>query len=165
MIEVFNKEKIIEFLRDEDEIANLNMIGAIENIDGSIFNNPEDRLRIFVDDEDNPNGVVVQEYSYWFYVYAKNDGFIYYIKEHFFRDKKTYGFDAVDKRVYDILLEGREMDWDEVCELLYMDPKDFVPYDNQIELTDGLPSDARIIDDHYTFKDEISYDFILDNLN
>lgn len=164
MIEVFNKEKIIQFLRAEDEIANLNMIGAIENVDGTLFNDPEDRLRIFVDDEENPNGVVVQEHSYWYYVYARNDEFIYYIKEHFFKDKKEYGFDAVDKKVYDILLEGREMDWDEVCELLYIDPKAFVPYENQLVLTDGLSSDAKIIDDHYTFKDEYSYKFIQDNL-
>ena len=164
MIEVFNKEKIIEFLRNEDEIANLNMIGAIENIGQGIFGNPEDRLRMYVDDRNHPNGVIVQEHQYWHYVYAKNETFIHYIKESYFAHLKEYGFDAVDKLVYDILLEGETMDWHEVCTLLYLNPSEFVSNDNEIELTDGTVDDARLIDDMYTYKEEGSYEFIYDNL-
>lgn len=163
MVEVFDKEKVISFLK-EDEIANLNIIGAIKNIGMGIFNNPLDRLRMYVDNEDNPNGVVVQEHQYWFYVYARNDAFIYHIKKTFFSKLSSYGFDAVDKRVYDILLEDNHMAWDEVCSLLYLDPNEFEPVEPTIDLTDGHESDARLIDDHYTYKEEGSYDFIRDNL-
>ena len=164
MIEVFDKKTIITFLREEDEIANLNMIGAIENIDQGIFDNPNDRLRMYVDNVTSPNGVVVQEHEYWFYVYAKNDEFIYYIKNNFFNQFDEYGFDAVDKKVYDILLDGEPMDWDEVCELLYYDPKSHKVYESKLELTDGTIDDARLVDDYYTFKDETSFEFIQDNL-
>lgn len=164
MIEVFDKKQMIEFLRTEDEIANLNMIGAIENIKGDIFNNPKDQLRMFVDNIEAPNGAIVQEYSYWYYVYAKNEAFIYYIKEHFFKDKLSYGFDAVDRRVYDILKEGETLEWEEICELLYVIPSEFKAHAGEYTITDGTTADAEIINDHYTFKDEITYDFILDNL-
>ncbi|MCH4888635.1 GNAT family N-acetyltransferase [Acidaminobacter sp. JC074] len=164
MIEVFDKEWVIDFLRKEDEISNLNMIGAIQNIEYGIYNNPNDRLRMYVDDLASPRGVILREHDYWYYVYAKDDDFIYHVKENFFNELDEFGFNAVDKRVYDILLEGEDLDWDEVCELLYYDPKGHRPYKSNLELTDGCVGDAVTVDDHYTYKDETSYDFIYDDL-
>ncbi len=164
MIRVYNKEKIISFLREEDEIANLNIIGAIENITKGLFDDPEDDLMIYVDDEENPNGVIVNEHSYWYYVYAKNDAFIYHIRDHFFNKLEEYGFDAVDHRVFEILSENKTIEWEEPCTLLSVDKEIFKPYKSKLLLTDGTVADSKIIDEHYTFKDEFSHTFIYDDL-
>lgn len=164
MYSIDDKEFIIDFLRREDEIANLNIIGAIENINEGLFDDPEDDLKIYVDDLKSPNGVVVNEHTYWYYVYAKNDDFIYHIRDHFFSNIEEYGFDAVDKRVFEILSKDQCVEWEEPCTLLYVDPKTYQKVECKFDLTEGSIDDAETVDEHYTFKDEFSLTYIKDNL-
>lgn len=157
-----NKEYIIEYLKKEDEIANLNIIGALQNINKTIFNNSEDDLEIYVDQLNSPNWIIVKEYSYWHYIYVKNYDYVHYLKKEYFDKLSEYGVDACDEKVYEILSNDRKLDWIENCILLYVD--DEVNYINKIQIESGMISDAKEINDYYTFKDECSLEFIKDNL-
>jgi len=160
MIEVFNKEEIIDFLRNEDELSNLNMICAIENIDRGIYGRDQDRLRIYVDDEENPNGVLVREHDYWYYIYHKNDIFLEKAKR-YFDNLGEYGVDACDKYVYDYMIKDRNLEWDEHCLLYYHNE---VSEKSSIDLESLTLDDAEIVNSFYTYKDEESIHFIRDNI-
>lgn len=162
--EIFNKEWICNFLREEDEIANLNILGVIDHVDKGIFNNPKDQLKMYVDDEENPKGVLVVEHEYWHYIYAKNQQFLDHLKTHYFSRDKAYGFAAVDDEVYQYFKEAYTLEWDEFCHLLYVDPKKFQPITPSIDITSGTEADVKLVNDLYTFKEEGSDDFIRDNL-
>lgn len=160
MIEVFDKDRIIEILK-EDEIANLNMICAIENIDMGIYGQKEDRLRIYVDDEIEPSGVIVREHNYWFYIYHRHEKFLKVAKD-FLDQFDEYGVDACDKKVYDYMIKDRIVEWDEHCYLYYHDIQVEKP---SIKLESLRPEDADLVNDHYTYKDETSIHFIRDNIS
>lgn len=160
MIKYTNKEKIIEFLRNEDEIANLNMIGAIENITGHKDGKP--LLEIYVDNLEHPNGVIVKEYDYWHYIYHRNTEFLRNAKENYFDALESYGVDASDEAVYNYLKKDRMLEWEEFCTLLYLD--EMKVYEPKVPIYDGCIEYANMINDHYTYKDEESLYFIKDNL-
>lgn len=160
MIKCNDYPRIISFLKSEDEIANLNIIGAIENLKDQVFKDPKYKLEIFVDDEESPNGVVVREHEYWYYIYAKNDAFILQAKTELFDAVDEYGVDATDEHVYKLLIENRNKEWEEPCELLFMDKDKFFMPTPQIEIGDGCVDDAELINSHYTYKDEFSLYFI-----
>lgn len=160
MIRSYDVDKIVQFLIEEDELANLNMLGAIRNIKGDIFNNPKDQVEIYVDDLNHPNGVVVREHEYWHYVYAKNDAFVLQAKEELFDHYTEYGINASDESVFKLLTKDRILDWEEPCVLFYVDKHDLVPHTATLKLDDGTVKDADLINEHYTFKDEFSLKFI-----
>jgi len=164
MIKVIDKAWIKTFLKNEDEIATLHMVGAINNVDGSLFSNPKDQVVIYVDSLENPMGVIVQEHEYWHYIYAKNDDFVLQAKREYFDQLEEYGIDACNKRAYDLLIDDREMEWEEHCKLLYLDPVDYQTIDYRYKLSKGTISDTDVINDHYTYKDEYSRVFIEDGL-
>lgn len=164
MIQIFDKQKIIDYLKAQDEILNLNIIGAIENISPEKFGSETAGLEIYVDDPESPNGVVVREHGYWHYCYGENDDFIYLAKAEIFDHYDAYGIDASHQRVFEILKEGRTLEWEEPCKLLYLKPEDFKPVDNRLNLADGTTDLAEIINEHYTFKDESSLYFIEESL-
>ncbi len=165
MIKCTDKEFIIDYLRKEDEIANLNIIGVINNLKKSLFNNPADELEIFVDNLEKPNYVMVREHEYWHYIYSRDDKYIEILKEEYFIEKKEYGFSAVDPKTFKLISEGREVEWKEECKLLYLDKENFKSNESSLDICSCTLEDAEEINDLYTFKDEISIEFIKDNIS
>lgn len=164
MYEVNDKLWAIEYLRQNDEILNLNIIGAIENISPDQFNNPKAELKIYVDDLSHPSGMIVQEHEYWHYVYASNEAFVHKAKVDYFDALDSYGIDASSEMVYKILIEDREMEWEEHCILLYLDPNTFSNHKTTLDIRKGDTSYKDLVNDHYTYKDEESLYFIEESL-
>lgn len=164
MIEVKNKKRIIDYLREEEPIANLNLIGAIENIDGTLFDNASDAVAILVDNLEEPTGVIVREHEYWHYVYHKEEAFLETAYNDYFSTLGEYGFDATDMTVYEFFKSKGELEWDEPCYLYYVNPSDYIHHESTLFIDEVTLSDAEEIDDLYTFKDEYSRVFIEDNI-
>lgn len=164
MIRCYDNEFIIGYLKQEDEISNLNIIAVVENVDTSISNNPSDGLEIYVDDIKSPNCVVVREYNYWHYVYAKNEKYLDLLKKDYFDKNNNFGVSGSDEKVFRKLSEGRTLEWEEHCILLWLDKDDFKIIKSELDITDAVVGDAKIIDDYYTFRDETSYEFIKDDI-
>ncbi len=160
----YDKELIINFLTEEDEISNLNIIAIIKNFDGALFKSSIEELEIYVDDIKNPNCVVVKEYDYWHYIYARNEKYLDLLKRDYFDKNLNFGVSGSDEKVFKKLKEGRNIEWEEHCILLWLDKDEFKLNESELDITDAIVEDAKIIDDYYTFKDETSYEFIKDDI-
>lgn len=144
-----NSKVIMDFLK-EDLLINLNIIGIIEN---------EAEVKIYVDNVENPKGIVVDK-GYFYYIYSKNDDFIEEVIESFNKDG-YYGFSGIEKSIAD-KIKGRYkvVEWDNPCTLYYL-PKenlDFGKIKNEVRSIDV--KDAEIIDFHYEFRDSSSIEEI-----
>ncbi|MBN2797154.1 MAG: GNAT family N-acetyltransferase [Clostridia bacterium] len=164
MIKIFDKNWAIEYLKEKDYISNLNIIGAIQNISVEQFESSEAILEIFVDDVNQPKGIIVKEHEYWHYIYAEHDDFIAYAKKAYFDQLPSYGIDACDEKAYEILKKDRVLEWEERCILLYVDPKTFKPIEKKSDIRRGTVKDKEMVNDFYTFKDDSSLYFIEESL-
>lgn len=141
LIQTQNSKAIMDFLR-EDLLINLNIIGIIEN---------EPEAKIFVDNVENPKGIVVDK-GYFNYIYSKDVSFIEEVIESFNKDG-YYGFAGIENSIGDKIKERyKVIDWNNPCTLYYL-PKenlDLTMIKNEVKDIDI--KDAEIIDSYYEFR-------------
>lgn len=144
-----NSKAIMDFLK-EDLLINLNTIGIIEN---------ESKVKIYVDNVENPKGIVVDN-GYFHFIYSKNDDFIEEVIDGFNEDG-YYGFPGIEKSIADKIKERyKVVDWDNPCTLYYL-PKenlDLRKIKNEVRSIDV--KDAETINYYYEFKDSGSIEEI-----
>ncbi|MFL0247721.1 GNAT family N-acetyltransferase [Candidatus Clostridium stratigraminis] len=136
-----NSKAIVDFLK-KDLLINLNIMGIIEN---------EPKAKIFVDNVENPKGIVVDN-GYFHYIYSKEDNFLEKIMESFNKDG-YYGFSAIEKSIADKIKDRyKVIDWDNPCTLYYL-PKENLNLEsikNEVRTIDV--KDAETINGFYEFQ-------------
>jgi len=109
LIKTTVNDSIIEFLK-KDYLINLNILGVLENV-------PE--AEIYVDDVDNPSGVLVKQNEYMHLLYSKNDDFINEVVEVYLKTD-FYGFSAVEASIAEKIMKKKEVTWDSPVTVYYM---------------------------------------------
>jgi GNAT superfamily N-acetyltransferase len=140
IIKTEKSKAIMNFLK-ENLLVNLNTIGAIENI-------PE--AEIFVDDVENPKGVIVKK-GYFYYIYSEEDSFIDEFANTFLKDG-FYGFAGIDAAIATRIKKKFQVSWENPCTLYYL-PKenlDLSLIKNPVQDIDL--KDLEIIDKYYEFR-------------
>lgn len=141
--------KLTNSVRDfllQDEINNLNIFGILENVDDT---------KIYVDNIENPSGVIVVE-DYFNYIYTENDEFIELVIDEFFSKSGEYGFSAVKSEIANKIKNRFELQWENPCTLYYYPNKNIDLKNINSEIRNLKIEEANIVDDYYTFKDEDS---------
>jgi len=145
LIKTNNSKIVIEYLK-KDLIINLNMLGILENVSD---------VEIFVDNEEQPNGVILRK-NYFHYIYTKSDDFINNTVDNFFTEEGFYGFSGVEDSIADKLRAKVQVNWESLCRLYYLPEENFKP---KCIKTKGNPvniKDAEIIDEYYPYRNNYS---------
>lgn len=133
---------ILNFLKKE-WLTNQNILGVIENIPWA---------QIFVDDVDNPTGVLVKKDDYMHYVYTENDAFIEELRSNYLKEG-FFGFSGVEGKLADKLKSGYVLGWESPCTVYYLPEGKFDP-GLKINATERIRlEDAETVDKFYQYRD------------
>lgn len=136
-----NSKAIMDFLK-KDLLINLNIIGIIEN---------EPNVNIFVDNVENPKGIVVDN-EYFHFIYSRDDAFLEEVIECFNKDG-YYGFSGVEKSIADKIKERyKTVDWDNPCTLYYLPKENLDLSKIKSEVKSIDVKDAETINHFYEFQ-------------
>ncbi len=147
MKKITEPEKLANLLA-KDEIIHLNIKWTIELID---------EYELFVDNRETPQGYVLQKRD-WNIFYADNEE----AEKILLADllDKPQKFAGVMEEAYEAIARRREIDWQEKCFLYFLDPDDFTYQEPEHEVDNLKPADAKIVDQHYTYRNPDSLDYI-----
>lgn len=149
LIKTEKSDAIMNFL-NQTFLTNENIIGIIENVPWA---------EIYVDNIQEPKGVLVKKDDYMHYVYTQDDAFIEELCESFF-EKGYYGFSGVEGSLAEKIRKRFTLDWESPCTLYYMPPENL-----NIELKKSMTEkikleDAEIVNHFYTYKNNWSLETI-----
>ncbi|MBS4537966.1 GNAT family N-acetyltransferase [Clostridium sp. D2Q-11] len=147
MKKISNLDKINALL-NKDKIATINIQGRMKY---------EKKWSILVDDTDNPNGIIFKN-GYWNIIYSPNDTIAKNLINHL--KEKELGFAGVLIKYYNMMKESNKIDWDEICHLYYIDPKEIKIPQIRHNVEKLRLEDAEIVNEFYTYKDEDSIEYI-----
>ncbi len=139
----------MSFLKKE-WLINQNILGIIENVPWA---------QIYVDDVDNPTGVLVKKDDYMHYIYTENDAFIEdlcnnYLNEGFF------GFSGVEGKLAEKLRSRYTLGWESPCTLYYL-PEGKFDASLKANATERIrPEDAETVDKFYQYRDSGTLEII-----
>jgi len=155
-MEVFNLIRLqnkttIEKLVSEDKIANLNVIGRMNN---------EEHWEFFVDNIENPKGFIYKSNN-WFIPFSLDDKIIEKMLKGL-EGNKEYSFAGVLKKYYDMIKKEREIEWEEPCYLYYMDRESLNLRDKNHVVESLKLDDVETVNEFYTYKDEESLEYLKD---
>jgi hypothetical protein len=140
---------IIEFLK-KDYIINLNILGVLENV-------PE--AEIYVDNVNNPAGVLVKKNAYMHYLYSKDDDFINEVADEYLKTG-FYGFSGVEASVAEKIMGKHVVCWESPVTVYYM-PEENLDKDlikNPLRPIDI--KDAEEVDKYYKYSSRDSLEAI-----
>lgn len=150
-------DSIINFLKS-DYIINLNILGVIENVP---------KAEIYVDNVDNPTGVLVKENDYMHFLYSNNDNFL---NEFFEEYLKTgfYGFSGVEWSIAEKLKkrisENSVISWESPVTVYYMPKENLNPDLKRNPVCSIDIKDAEEVDKFYTYKSDRSLETIKNDI-
>lgn len=137
-----NIKKII----DKDLIANLNIIGILEN---------QENAKIYVDDVNSPTGIVVST-GYLNYMYTESEDFTDTVIDYISKNKGEYGFSGVKSEIAKKIQSRFKVEWKNPCTLYYYDNNKVIRGSVKENICNLSVDYADIVNDYYTFKDEDS---------
>lgn len=140
LIKTEKSNTIINYLKKKP-LINLNIISIINNV-------PE--AEIFVDNIENPNGVLVRN-TYFNYIYSEDDKFIDEVCETYFKDG-FYGFGAVERSIAEKIKKKFDTQWNNPCGLYYMPEKNLNMKLIKNEARSIDIKDAETIDEYYEYR-------------
>lgn len=149
LIKTGKSEAIMSFLKSRF-LVNENIIGVIENM-------PE--AEIYVDDVENPKGVLVKKDEYMHYIYTEDETFIddmcsSYLREGFF------GFSGVEGALAEKLRSRHLVNWESRCTVYYL-PEENLDLSLKVNPTQPIKlEDAAVVDSFYQFRHPGSLDII-----
>lgn len=146
-------EAIYKFL-NRNPIINLNLIGFMEN---------EPEAEIYVDNEENPSGVIARK-DYFSFLYVENDDFLNEALDTLYSGDNFYGFSGVYRPIADKIKSRYIVNWVSPCSLYYLPKKEVDLSLIKHPLQDVEMKDAETIDHFYTFRDETSLERIKKDL-
>lgn len=144
---------IMEFLK-QDLLINQNIIGIIENEPAAV---------IYVDDVDQPTGVLVKANEYMHYLYSQNDNFLEDVSTNYLQTG-FYGFSGVEESIAEKLMQKHVVSWVSPTTVYH------IPEENlDLNLIKNPVSsinleDAEEVDRFYTYKSEHSLGAIQSNI-
>lgn len=143
---------IYEFL-NKNRIINLNLIGFLENVPDA---------EVYVDNENNPTGVVARK-DYFSSLYTENDDFLNEVLDTLYKDG-FYGFRAIYRPIAEKIRSRFNVNWESLNALYYLPTQeiDLSLIKNPVRSIDI--KDAETINHYYTYKDELSLAKIKDDI-
>jgi hypothetical protein len=143
---------IYDFL-NKNKLINLNLIGFLENVPDA---------EVYVDNEENPTGVVARK-GYYSSLYTENDDFLYEILDTLYKDG-FYGFRAVYRPIAEKIRSRFVVNWESLNALYYLPAKevDLSLIKNPVRPIDI--KDLETVNNFYTYKDEESLEKIRDDI-
>ncbi|MFZ5353266.1 MAG: GNAT family N-acetyltransferase [Bacillota bacterium] len=148
LIKTEKTDIIMNFLKQE-LLLNQNIIGIIENVPEAV---------IYVDNSDSPKGVLVEK-GYFRYIYSRDDGFIDYVLDNYFKEG-YYGFSGTDKAIAARIKARYELDWENPCTLYYMPAENLNRGLIKSKVSSVDIKDAQTIDYFYQFRNRWSLEAI-----
>lgn len=147
-MKILNNIDKVTNLINLDRIATLNIQGRMKY---------EKNWSILVDDIDNPNGMIFRN-GYWNVVYSDDD----IISKKLLNSLKKgeRGFAGVLIKYYDMMKHNKNIDWDEICHLYYIDEDNFKIPNIKHNVESLRLEDAETVNKYYTYKDENSLEYI-----
>lgn len=153
MIRTVPNQRFYEYL-NRNEIINL-------NIKGIIHNNPG--VEIFVDDENDINGVLVRNGEFYF-LYTELDDILDHFLDELARDREYIDFSGIHRPITEKILKRFRLAWRNPCDIYYLPPERYDP-DLKKHPTQPLRLvDAEIVDKFYTFRSEDSLEQIREDI-
>jgi hypothetical protein len=125
---------------EKDAIATLNILGILEN---------EPQVEVFVDDEDDPKGVLVKGPWFW-YVHTEDEAFLVDLCQVVRQRAGFYQFSGVWRPLADRIKARFPLVWDAPCDLYCLPEGHPAPPRGRLANVDI--KDAEIIDEHYTYR-------------
>ncbi|MBS4535305.1 GNAT family N-acetyltransferase [Clostridium sp. D2Q-14] len=147
MKKIEDKNKI-KGLLEEDKIFTSNILGRMKYEKG---------YNIFVDDVDNINGVLLKSGN-WYLVYSPEDKIAKKLINNLKGNKLNFA--GVPIEYYNFIKESKEIDWEEICHLYYIDSNEFELLKPNHKVSNLRMKDAEIVNEFYTYKSENSIDYI-----
>lgn len=145
LIKADNMSRVLSYLND-NPIVNLNIIGIIEN---------EPEAEVYVDNSENPTGVLVRHY-YFHFMYTESDSFIDEVVAQFFKEPGWYGFSGLYKPIADKIRPRFENQWESCCDIYYL-PKERLDKSLIKNTTGSIRfEDAETVDKFYTYRNDES---------
>ena len=143
---------IYDFL-NKNRLINLTLIGFMENTPDA---------EIYVDNEENPTGVVARK-DYFTNLYTENDDFLNEVLDTMYKDG-FYGFRAIYRPLAEKIRKRFIVNWESLNALYYFPEKevDLKRIKNPVKPIDI--EDAETIDHFYTYRDETSLERIKDDI-
>ena len=148
ILETKLSDEIMNFLKQE-LVLNQNIIGVIEN---------SAEAKIYVDNVDNPKGVLVSN-GYFHYIYSRDNGFIDYAADNFFKEG-FFGFSGIDMTIAERIRRKHTVTWENQCALYYMPEENLDLNLIKNETSDIDIKDAEIIDKLYQYRNDWSLEAI-----
>lgn len=153
LIRTEKNDSIMEFLK-QDLLINQNIMGLIEN---------EPTAEIYVDDVDEPTGVLVKANEYMHYMYSKNDDFLDDVSVNYLQTG-FYGFSGVEESIAQRMMAKHVVSWVSPTTVYYLPEEnlDLSLIKNPVRSIDL--KDAEEVDRYYTYKSEHSLGAIQNNI-
>lgn len=141
LIKTEKSDVIMNFLKQRF-LVNENIIGIIENLP---------KAEIYVDDVENPKGVLVKKDDYMHYTYTEDECFINELCEGFFREG-FFGFSGLEGELAEKIRQRSLLGWASPCTLYYM-PKEKLDLSLKKNPTERIRlKDAEVVDHFYQFR-------------
>lgn len=149
LIKIESLNIAMDFLKQKF-LVNENIIGIIENVPWA---------EVFVDDLENPTGVLVAKDDYMHYVYTENEGFIDNICANYF-NQGFFGFSGVEGNLAEKIRRRYLLGWESRCTLYYM-PKENLDLSLKKNTTEKIKlEDAETVDKYYQYRNPWSLETI-----
>jgi hypothetical protein len=149
LIKITNLNIAMNFLKQKF-LVNENIIGIIENVSWA---------EVFVDDIENPTGVLVAKDDYMHLVYTENEGFIDNICDSYFNEG-FFGLSGVEGKLAEKIRQRYLLGWESPCTLYYM-PKENLDLSLKKNPTEKIRiEDAETVDKFYQYRNPWSLETI-----
>lgn len=149
LIRINNLNIAKDFLKQKP-IINENIIGIIENVH---------KAEVFVDDIENPTGVLVIKDDYMHLVYTEEDGFIDNICANYFNEG-FFGLSGIEGKLAEKIRQRYLLGWESPCTLYYM-PKENLNLSLKKNPTEKIRlEDAETVDKFYQYRNQWSLETI-----
>lgn len=149
LIKINNLNIAIDFLKQKF-LVNENIIGIIENVPWA---------EVFVDDIENPTGVLVIKDDYMHFVYTEDDKFIDNICANYFNEG-YFGLSGIEGKLAEKIRQRYLLGWESRCTLYYM-PKESLDLSLKKNSTERIRiQDAETVDKFYQYRNPWSLETI-----
>ncbi len=140
----------------QDEILNLNMFGILKTLPDA---------PIYVDNLEQPTGVLIRQNDYFNFLYTKNLAFVDTVCDTFLAEG-YHGFAGIEASLAAYILSKPqyEEDWHNPCQLYYL-PKE--RFNLSLQKTPARSLDLKWVekvDEHYPFRGNHSVEAITDDI-
>jgi hypothetical protein len=127
---------------ERDAVATLNLVGILEN---------EPQVEVFVDDEDDPKGVLVKGPWFW-YVHTEDEAFLEDLFQVMLAKDGFYQFSGVWKPLADRIKARFPLVWDAPCDIYCLPDGWQIPPPEASSAASVDIRDAETIDEHYAYR-------------